>query len=78
MTTNQASNRQKPDENKQVITHLALLSQGYICSQVPSGLFEKYIGYPCYNSAIFYAIRCFYFDFFNLYSLTNFNMLRPL
>ena len=34
----------------------ALLSQGYICSQAPTGLFNKNSRYPCYNSATFYAI----------------------
>jgi hypothetical protein len=56
MATILASNSKKSDENKQVMPCLALLSQGYICSQALEGLFIKNILSLCYTSAIFYAI----------------------
>ncbi|HAV47287.1 MAG TPA: hypothetical protein DCX43_03915 [Psychrobacter sp.] len=56
MMTFLASNSKKSDENKQVMTHLALLSQGYTVSQALERLFVKNISALCYTSAIFYAI----------------------
>jgi hypothetical protein len=56
MMTFLASNSKKSDENKQVMTHLALLSQGYTASQALERLFVKNISALCYTSAIFYAI----------------------
>ena len=53
------------------MAYLALLSQGYICSQAPTMLFDKNSTYPCYNNAIFYAIRFFIITIYN-------HLLRPL
>src|SRR5699024_7024230 len=82
MMTFLASNSKKSDENKQVMTHLALLSQGYTASQALERLFVRNISALCYTSAIFYAIllpcrRLFhpYFDSISLFAL-NFNFSR--
>ncbi|HCI76927.1 MAG TPA: hypothetical protein DHV27_11845 [Psychrobacter sp.] len=56
MTTILVSKSEKSDENKQVMTCLTLLSQGYTGSQALDGHFVKNIPSLCYTSAIFYAI----------------------
>ena len=65
-----ASNSKKSDENKQVMTYLALLSQGYTGSQALEGLFIKNIPSLCYTSAIFYAIFQFWLLLFYSYMVS--------
>ncbi|HCH27582.1 MAG TPA: hypothetical protein DEV38_10480 [Psychrobacter sp.] len=59
MTAISAGNSKKSDENKQVMSCLTLLSQGYTVSQALDRLFIKNITAVCYTSAIFYAIFCY-------------------